>query len=134
MPSRSQRHKVFHQGRASNGSFRAEGVVAGVRGAAVPTQGLGCQAGYNPQPTFALASISPTTMVHNTGVQTLTCTGTGFDNNDVVNVDGLAQTTTYVSATSLTAAVNSASLVAGTSQVTVWSGTKMSAQRPLTVT
>jgi hypothetical protein len=54
----------------------------------------------------ALASISPTTLAAAlTGTQLITCTGTGFVNGCRIWHDGVEQTTTFVSATSITATV-----------------------------
>jgi hypothetical protein len=54
----------------------------------------------------ALASISPTTLASaTTGTQLITCTGTGFTNQCRVWHDNTEQTTTFVSATSITALV-----------------------------
>jgi len=50
-----------------------------------------------------LTSISPTTGVHGGALTTVTATGTGFiDGYSKITVDGLDQTTTWVSATSMT--------------------------------
>ena len=57
----------------------------------------------NPAPT--LATLSPTGTTVSTGAFTLTVTGTGFVSNSVVNFNGAAKVTTFVSATQLTAAI-----------------------------
>jgi hypothetical protein len=74
-----------------------------------------------------LASISPTTGVHGTANQTVTCTGTGFTTNTKVVVGVLDMSTTYVSATSVTFVMPLPSLVAGTQTVNVRNGTLFSA-------
>ena len=57
----------------------------------------------NPAPT--LATLSPTGTTVSTGAFTLTVTGTGFVSNSMVNFNGAAKVTTFVSATQLTAAI-----------------------------
>lgn len=50
-----------------------------------------------------LTSISPSTGVHGAANQTVTCTGTGFvSGQTTVTLNGVDQTTTWVSATSCT--------------------------------
>ena len=72
----------------------------------------------NPVPT--LSSISPTSKVALTGTFTLTATGTNFVASSVVNWNGAALTTTYVSPTSITASVPGSDItVGGTEPVTV---------------
>jgi hypothetical protein len=72
----------------------------------------------NPVPT--LASISPTTAVANSGSFTLTVTGTNFINGSVINFNSTAKSTTYVSATTLTATISNSDIAAaGTVPVTV---------------
>lgn len=72
----------------------------------------------NPVPT--LTSIQPTSVTAGSGAQTLTLTGTNFIATSVVNVNGSARTTTYVSATQLTAALTAADVAsAGSDSITV---------------
>ncbi len=72
----------------------------------------------NPVPT--LASISPTNALAGSGAFTLTANGTNFNNSSVVQWNGVARTTTFVSATQITAAITAADvLAAGTATVTV---------------
>jgi hypothetical protein len=74
-----------------------------------------------------LASISPTTGVHGTANVTVTCTGTGFVSGITKVVIGvLDQTTTFVSATSVTFVMPLSQLLAGTQTVNVRNGTLMS--------
>jgi hypothetical protein len=75
----------------------------------------------SPATNPALASISPTSTVSGAGTQALTCTGTNFTKQSVIYVNGVAQVTTFVSATSLTATVNKKAS-AGTWPVTVITG------------
>lgn len=72
----------------------------------------------NPAP--ALTSISPTSANAGVSALTLTVNGSNFVNTSVVNWNGTALTTTYVSATQLTASVSAGLLAnAGTASVTV---------------
>jgi hypothetical protein len=81
----------------------------------------------NPQ-TFAIANPVPTTtgltpasVVAGGANFTLTVTGTNFVAGSVVRWNGAARTTTYVSATQLTAAISAADIArAGTASVTVF--------------
>ncbi len=56
-------------------------------------------------PTPAVSSISPATMTAGSGALTLTVTGSGFLSTSVVQVGTIAEPTTYISATQLTAIV-----------------------------
>jgi Abnormal spindle-like microcephaly-assoc'd, ASPM-SPD-2-Hydin/Beta-propeller repeat len=72
----------------------------------------------NPTPT--LTSISPTAAIAGAPPFTLTVVGTGFISTSIVNWNGTALVTTYVSSTQLTAAVPASDVVtSGTAQVTV---------------
>ncbi|MCC3155373.1 IPT/TIG domain-containing protein [Hymenobacter sp. BT770] len=72
----------------------------------------------NPAPT--IASITPATAVAGSGALTLTVNGTNFISGSVVNFNGTALTTTYMSATQLTAAVPATAVAtAGTFNVSV---------------
>lgn len=74
----------------------------------------------NPMPT--ISSLAPSTALAGSTAFTLTVNGTGFVSSSVVNFNGTALTTTYVSATQLTAAVPAAALAtAGAYNVTVTS-------------
>jgi hypothetical protein len=75
----------------------------------------------SPATNPALASISPTTTASGTGTFALTATGTNFTRQSVIYVNGVAQNTTYVSPTSLTANPTKKSS-AGTWPVTVVTG------------
>jgi hypothetical protein len=61
-----------------------------------------------PNPVPTLTSISPTTVSAGTGALTLTVNGTNFVSNSVVQWNGGARTTTFVSATKLMAAITAA--------------------------
>jgi hypothetical protein len=76
----------------------------------------------NPVPT--LSSISPTSATHGSAAVMLTVTGTNFNAKSTILWKGTALTTTYVSATQLTASVPAANLTTvGTAAVTVFNPT-----------
>jgi len=89
-----------------------------------PSPGGGTSAGKtfsieNPAPT--LNSISPTSATAGDPAFTLTVTGTNFVSTSVVRWEGSNRTTTYVSATELTASIPASDLAAGgTEPVTVF--------------
>jgi hypothetical protein len=75
-------------------------------------------AAVNPAP--AIASLSPASLPAGSGALTLTVNGTGFVSSSVVQWNGTARPTTFVSATQLRAAITAADLAAvGTTPVTV---------------
>ena len=88
-----------------------------------PSPGGGTSGGLtftigNPAPT--LTRISPTTEKAGTAAFTLTVFGTKYQPSSVVQWKGSSRTTTYVSATSLTAAITAADIATpGTANVTV---------------
>ena len=65
----------------------------------------------NPQPS--LSSISPSSVTAGSAGFTLTLTGANFIPNSVVNLNGAGRTTTFVSATQLTAAIPASDVAAG---------------------
>lgn len=68
----------------------------------------------NPTPTTpTVASISPTSATAGSGPLTLTVNGTGFVSTTTINVGGVADPTTYVSSTQVTATVPAAQLASG---------------------
>ncbi len=72
----------------------------------------------NPAPTET--SLSPTSATAGGAAFTLTVNGTGFVSTSVVKFNGATKTTTFVSATQLTAAITAADIAtAGTATVTV---------------
>jgi hypothetical protein len=76
----------------------------------------------NPPPS--LASISPTSATAGSPGFTLTVTGSNFVSASVVRVNGASRTTTFVSATQLTAAIPASDIAsAGTLSVTVFTPT-----------
>ena len=92
-------------------------------------------AGNNPVPT--LSSVSPTSVIAGSAF-TLTVNGTGFVQGSQVYLDGSARTTTFMSATQLTAAIPATDVAAAaTKAITVVSpgpGGGTSASATLTVT
>jgi len=85
-----------------------------------------------------LTSINPTTRSIAAGNFTLTATGTAFTAQSVIVFDGVALATTFVNATTLTAAVTVAGATVGAKQVLVrtatTSGTKNTAPQTFTYT
>jgi len=72
----------------------------------------------NPAP--AITSLQPTTAQAGSAAFTLTVNGTGFISSSVVNFNGIARTTTFVSVTKLTAAILASDMTTvGTPGVTV---------------
>ena len=72
----------------------------------------------NPSPT--VVSVTPATVTAGSASQTLTVAGTGFISSSVVSFNSTALATTYVSATSLTAALPAAAIAGdGSAKVTV---------------
>lgn len=76
----------------------------------------------SPATAPTLTNITPGNSVSGVGVTTLGVTGTGFTRQSVVYVNGVAQATTFVSATSLTCAAVVKRTTAGTWPVTVVTG------------
>ena len=69
--------------------------------------------GGNVTPTPAISSISPATLSAGASAQTITIMGSGFISSSVIEVGGVAEVTTYVSSTELTATVPAAQLASG---------------------
>jgi hypothetical protein len=67
-----------------------------------------------PNPSPALTSLSPTTISAGSGAFTLTVNGSNFVSNSVVQWNGTARTTTFVSATRLTASITAADVQSAT--------------------
>jgi outer membrane protein assembly factor BamB len=73
-----------------------------------------------PPPSVTLTTLAPDTAVAGSGDLIVTATGSGYTTSSVVKWNGVALTTNYVSATSLTATVSAADLTApGSFAVTV---------------
>jgi uncharacterized repeat protein (TIGR01451 family) len=71
-------------------------------------------------PTPAITSIAPVSVIAGSASQTLTVTGTGFVSSSVVKFNSTALATTYVNATSITAVVPASAISAdGSAQITV---------------
>lgn len=82
------------------------------------------QAGANPLPT--LTSLSPTSIGVGNAAFELTVNGTNFNSNSVVNWNGAARVTTFVSATQLKAAITAADVASvGTASLTVTNTTPL---------
>lgn len=82
--------------------------------------GSGSGAGSgNSASTPTVASISPTSVIAGSGPLTLTVNGTNFLSTTTVNVGGVADPTTYVSSTQVTATVPAAQLASGAQLVVV---------------
>ena len=75
--------------------------------------GSGSGGGVNTTPTPAISSVSPSSFVAGSAAQTITVTGSGFISGSVVEVSGVAEATTYVSSTQLTATVPATQLTSG---------------------
>jgi len=88
-----------------------------------------------PPPTFALTSISPSTIAAGSPDFTLAATGTGFVSGDVITLNGVAANTTFESATQMHATVPAAVVAnPGTIAVAVQDASKnKSNSLPLTV-
>jgi hypothetical protein len=102
--------------------------IAGCGGGASTSGGSGSgsggSGGGSTTPTPAVSSISPTSVPAGSTAQTLTVTGSGFLSTSVVAVSGVSESTTFVSASQLTAAVPASQLVSGTElTVVVMNGT-----------
>jgi len=77
-----------------------------------------------PNPVPTLTAISPTSIGAGGAGFTMTLTGTNFVSNSVAQFKGSARTTTFVSATQLTAAITAADIAtAGTAAITVFNPT-----------
>lgn len=75
----------------------------------------------SPSPIPRIATISPTTVQAGSADFTLTVNGSGFVNSSVVRINGANLTTTFVSATQLTAQVKSADIAnAGNATINVF--------------
>jgi hypothetical protein len=81
-----------------------------------------------------LTSVTGASNVSGVGTTTLTATGTNFRRDSVINVNGIPQNTTYVSATSLTAGSVVKRLTAGTVPCTVTTGGVTTASQNWTLT
>ena len=88
-----------------------------------------------PKSVLSLTAIAPTGVAAGAANTTITASGTNFDSTSVVNFNGAALATTFVSATQLTAIIPAASLAAqGTALVTVTDSATASTSLPQTFT
>jgi trimeric autotransporter adhesin len=82
--------------------------------------------------TPAVTSISPTSVTAGSNALTLTVNGSGFVSSSIVKLGGTAQTTTYVSASQLTASVPATQITNGAEvAVSVVNGTVSSSGTPV---
>jgi hypothetical protein len=82
----------------------------------------------------AITSISPTSKVANTGAFTLNVYGTDFSPSTIIRWNGSNRTTTYVSATQLSAAIPASDITAaGTASITAATGTAVSNAQVFTI-
>jgi len=100
----------------------------------VPVTMVGCGPAYSPFPNAnhassltpatvpTLTSLGTTSTASGTGTVSQTVTGTNFTRQSVIVVNGVPQTTTFTSATSLTAAAVTKKATAGTWPVVVRTG------------
>lgn len=101
-------------------AFASANVTFTANGGSVSRSVTGTGAGTNPVPT--LSSLSPSTATAGSAAFTLTVTGTNFVAGSVVQWNGSARTTTFVSTTQLQAAITAADIAtAGNASVTVFS-------------
>ncbi|MBL0357904.1 MAG: hypothetical protein IPP72_13945 [Chitinophagaceae bacterium] len=113
--------------------------TAGSSNITVTTAGVGTSAAvvFTTQAVSvpALSSISPNTAVAGGAGFTLTATGTNFTAGSVINWNGAALATSFVSSTSLTAAVASTNIAAaGSASVTVVTGSNVTGAVTFTIT
>ena len=88
-----------------------------------------------PPPTPSLSTLSPSSAVAGGAAFTLTVTGSNFVNDSAVQWNGAARTTTFVSATQLTAQIPKSDIKAvGTASVTVLNQSVVSNALPFTIT
>jgi len=108
-------------------------------------QMVGCGPAYSVTPnanhasylgagTSTLTSVTGASNASGIGTTTLTATGTNFRRDSVINVNGIPQNTTYVSATTLTAGSVVKRLTAGTVPCTVTTGGVTTAPQNWTLT
>jgi uncharacterized repeat protein (TIGR01451 family) len=105
--------------------FVLRSIVLGFTGATLILSGCGGSgSSKSPQPTPAanptptINSITPSSLVAGSSAQTITVAGTGFISSSGINLNGAALATTYVSSTSVTAAVPASAITAdGTAKI-----------------
>ena len=123
-----------NSGTASEGAGSELSVTAPGSRAECPTIAVSCLGSFtgvanspnashasslSPAAATTLTSITPGSTVSGVGTTTLGATGTNFTRQSVIYVNGVAQTTTYTSATSINAAAVTKKLSAGPWPVTV---------------
>lgn len=98
-------------------------VLNGCGGTSSSTSTPGTQ-GAPSAATPSISSVAPTNVPAGSAAFTLTVNGTNFETGSVVEVNGVKETTTYVSATELKAAIPASQVASGTQlQVRVLNGT-----------
>ena len=95
----------------------APGILALVIGCSGGGTGSG-GGGGNSTPTPSISSITPSSLSAGATAQAITVMGSGFIGSSVIDVGGVAEATTYVSATELTATVPATQLASG-AQLTI---------------
>jgi hypothetical protein len=132
---------VAHEGAGTEVVVTAPGSVA-----TAPTQSVSDLGSYTSTPnaqhasslsgagTSTLTSVTGASNVSGIGTTTLTATGTNFRRDSVINVNGVPQNTTYVSATTLTAGSVVKKTTAGTVPCTVTTGGVTTAPQNWTLT
>jgi hypothetical protein len=112
--------------------FGCRGVSSGTQTPVLPPSNT------NPTPSLATGSLNPSSVVAGAQGFTLTVTGANFVASSTVEFNGSGRTTTFVSSTSLQAAITAADVAAGgTGMVTVSSPTPgggISSGLPFTIT
>jgi hypothetical protein len=132
---------VAHEGAGTEVVVTAPGSVA-----TAPTQSCSDLGSYTTVPNAqhasslsgagasTLTSVTGASNVSGIGTTTLTATGTAFRRDSVINVNGVPQNTTYVSATTLTAGSVVKKTTAGTVPCTVTTGGVTTAPQNWTLT
>ena len=120
---------VAHEGAGSEVAVTAPGsraecptVSVSDMGSYTTTPNAQHASSLSPSTNPAISSLAPQNVASGSGTSALTVTGTNFTKQSVVYVNGVAQTTNFVSPTSLTVAAAPKRLTAGTQPVTVVTG------------
>lgn len=108
MTGRSQRHKVFRDGVASNGETQSEGQIK--EGIRTPT----------------LTSLAPNTIAAGVANAVVTLTGTLFDPISKIVYGNIELTTTYTNSTTISATFPHSTAVAGAKAIKVRNGERYS--------
>jgi len=128
---------VAAEGAGTENSYTSPGgaISVGCLGAYTTHPNQDHASSLTPATNPTLTSIAPTTSVHGSAAVTMTATGTGFTRASKIYIGGVAQPTTFVSATSLTcSATPPATATPPTIPVTVVSGGIGTAAQTWTIT